>query len=764
MHPILRRLASAVLAAALAWTGAAPARAVTDDEVQAALRKGKEYLISQHNGNGSFGQGGQHGEAYTALIFTTLAYMGVSINSGALDKGLDHVLTLNETSFGSRPGYALPIRCMGLSYVHNRLLETSDRRNQVRQRMMEDILKFQIGQTQDGGWRYMLNASGWDFSVTQWPLLAMRDASLVGIEIPEEPLKKARKLYYEKQKADGGWNYGAHGDDEASYGSMSAAGVASVYIIADLLDPGAGCPCQGGRSSRLADEAMRRVDNGLDWLAKNFTARTNPGKGGRTLYWLYCVERVGIAAGYKYFGDHNWYAEGAEQLVRTQSPDGAWGNIPDTCFALLFLYKGRSPILINKLKFDGQWNMHRRDVANLTQYIYKVTEQRFHWQIVELRAPLDELHDAPILYLSAESVPAFTDEEKAKLRAFTDTGGTILIEASCGNPSVRSWFTGFAREVWPEWALEKVGKDHPLWTCLEKMRSRPDLMHVHDGVRSAVFFSPDDFSCAWNTKAYASKAYLFDWGRNLHIYATDHAPMRVRLTAREPTKRDRHTESINAGAQSTVRVARLRHGGNWAVGANYKGFDRLAKAAGAAGVSLQVTEPQAAPFTEGGVAAGDLASGGHDVAYLTGSETFTLTDADRAALKAFVSGGGMLWAESATGSVAFHQALMAELGKMGLTAKLLPQTHGLLTGRMGAALGRNVASRVQFTKALRVPRVGRPYAELWGIFDGERMVGVFSPLDVMFALTPYNAYGNLGYSTLDAEAVATNVVLYATTR
>ncbi|MBE3095891.1 MAG: DUF4838 domain-containing protein, partial [Planctomycetes bacterium] len=259
-----------------------------------------------------------------------------------------------------------------------------------------------------------------------------------------------------------------------------------------------------------------------------------------------CVERVGIAAGYKYFGTHNWYKEGASLLVGQQLPTGAWGDPLNTCFALLFLYKGRAPILFNKLKFDGVWNAHRRDIANLTHFIEQTKEQPFHWQIVELRAPLDELHDAPILYLTPESVPNFSDAEKQKLRQFTDTGGTILFEASCGNPAVRKWFTTFAKETWPEWNIAKLPMDHEIWTAFNKMKAKPEILGIDDGVRVCVFYSPDDISCAWQTRALAAKTYLFDWGINLYTYATDGAPLRAKLAGRETEMTDRYKDPVKA--------------------------------------------------------------------------------------------------------------------------------------------------------------------------------------------------------------------------
>src|SRR5205823_2464001 len=53
------------------------------------------------------------------------------------------------------------------------------------------------------------------------------------------------------------------------------------------------------------------------------------------------------------FGEHDWYDEGSKELLREQRADGSWdkghagtvGPMCDTCFALLFLSRGTTPIV-----------------------------------------------------------------------------------------------------------------------------------------------------------------------------------------------------------------------------------------------------------------------------------------------------------------------------------------------------------------------------------------------------------------------------------
>ena len=642
------------------------------------------------------------------------------------------------------------------------------RRDLVRLALAADAQWLIDAQGSHGGWDYesLHGRDGrFDFSNTQLAILALWQASAAGIEVPPNVWIRAQKLYYSKQQADGSWNYGDPnnkdiGGDTPGYGSMTAAGLASIYICADMLDLASGCPCRDGKSGGDKTELNRRLDIALAWLGKNFAVDRNPNKeGGNWLYyWLYAAERVGIAAGYKYFGTHNWFKEGATYLVDHQGRDGSWqgGDVAETCFATLFLYKGRAPVLFEKLQVPyAEWNNHRRDIANLTAYIEKNKEQPFHWQIVSLKAPVEELHDAPVLYLSLETPTSFSAEEKKKLREFTDTGGTILFEASCGATAVKDWFARLAKEVWPEWSVKPLGPDHGTFLDPYPLRQRPEILGIHDGVRTCVFYARDDISCAWQTRAVTAREYVFKWGINLFTYATDRSPLRAKLASREPPKSDRYKSVVKAGLKNALSLVRLKSDGDWQTNRNYKGFEQIAaEMAKRAEVRLKVDED--------GTAATALAD--QDAAYLTGSREVTLTEPQRQALRAYLAKGGFLWAEAATGSEAFDKSFRKLAADMGWELKDFDKTSPLMTGALHRAVGYDLSKGVQFRPALRMARLGRPSAWLFGIYQDDLLVGVYSPLDIVFSVTPYDAYGCRGYQSEDAAAVAANIILMMTDR
>ena len=47
-------------------------------------------------------------------------------------------------------------------------------------------------------------------------------------------------------------------------------------------------------------------------------------------------------------------------------------------------------------------------------------ERELNWQVVSLKVPVEELHDAPILYIAGDQALDFSESDTAKLRQFVE--------------------------------------------------------------------------------------------------------------------------------------------------------------------------------------------------------------------------------------------------------------------------------------------------------------------------------------------------------
>ena len=132
--------------------------------------------------------------------------------------------------------------------------------------------------------------------------------------------------------------------------SMTTAGLASLAMCKAHLEGTGGYDKE---TQAKVDSALR---DGAAWLSKNFSVTSNPGMSGSPPhldYYLYGLERAGIMLLVPRFGDHDWYEDGSRTLVAAQADSGLWdagssgtlGPVPDTCFALLFLARGTTPLV-----------------------------------------------------------------------------------------------------------------------------------------------------------------------------------------------------------------------------------------------------------------------------------------------------------------------------------------------------------------------------------------------------------------------------------
>jgi hypothetical protein len=212
-----------------------------------------------------------------------------------------------------------------------------------------------------------------DNSNSQYAALGLRACADAGILVPRDVSQRAKKSWIDLQHpvsgdktavasggglAARGWCY-ARADvcakEHRPYGAMTAGGAGAVAIWNHLLglDPG-------------KDPAVRAA---VAWLDAQWTLTEHPGPlefdtGPREelYYFYYALERMGMLAGIEKVGSHDWYAEGARELLAAQKADGSWtdgaskrGNATwDTCYAILFLKKATRPLVASEDPHKGR--------------------------------------------------------------------------------------------------------------------------------------------------------------------------------------------------------------------------------------------------------------------------------------------------------------------------------------------------------------------------------------------------------------------------
>src|SRR5579863_3850119 len=392
------------------------AEELTARQVSDSIDKAKRHLLQLQDADGSWSRGGGLDDTYggvpysvgvTSLVMLALTNAGMTTADREIQRALAW-LRSQKPSFT----YEIALMIQALAAAKDGV---KDLPRVVA--LVKDLEELQLRNGPNAGsWTYSRSQTmyGGDRSNCQFALLALRDAQEMGVPVSYEVWVRARNHWIGSQNADGGWGYssteGSH--RKASYGSMTAAGIATLVITDGMLKTGHrelnadGTPVCCGET-----KIDQPLENACRWLGENFQVRNNPGEADRfVLYYLYGLERAGRFSGRRFFVNgrgqkHDWYREGAVFLVSQQSLGGEWKRnslVEDdpavgTSFALMFLSKGLAPVLFNKLEYGprdpaGQsvmgrdWNLHKDDVRHLTQHICSLPKwpRLLNWQTVDI--------------------------------------------------------------------------------------------------------------------------------------------------------------------------------------------------------------------------------------------------------------------------------------------------------------------------------------------------------------------------------------------
>ena len=577
----------------------------------------------------------------------------------------------------------------------------------------------------------------WDNSVSQFGVLGAWMATDAGLSVPAYYWETVGQHWMTHQQSDGGWCYQARG---RSTGSMTAAGLATLFVVLDRVY---------GSRPREAVDLIASIEQGLDWLGREYSPQNSHGDRRWLYYYLYGVERVGRASGYKYFRNKDWFREGAMFLLDKQKQAGNWpgsgegmNDLRNTCFALMFLCHGRAPLLFNKLEHGTDWNYTLRDVAGITHYAEQTLERLLNWQIVSLDVSMDDLLEAPVLYLRGESACEFNEVQVRKIREYCQRGGMLLAVAGRQSQEFSESIRQLAVTAFPDYQMRQLTSDHPLFNgeVQFEIKQPPPMFAVHNGVRLLMLICSEDIAKTWSRQG--GRREHFHLGCNIYNYATDKTHIRSRLVSSNIVSRPVDTKR-------DLEVALIEYDGQWNI--EPYGWKRLRNYLNnEIGTRLLLTS---------GIRFDSPALDDFKIAYMTGIAAFKLSAEEQKGLRRFLSNGGTLLADAAGGARDFSKSFETHLtGALKSNPTRLSKDSFLWTGQdIPAAVN---LSGVTYTRSAR-GRVRDQVPPLWTYRTGHRLAVIYSPLDISAGLLGKPIYGRLGYADDGPLLIMRNLLLYA---
>ena len=748
----------------------------TPENVAAAIEKSVAFLSNSQNKNGEkkgswVGPGSaQEGTGLTSLVALSLLSAGKSPKSPEVSLALNYIRDKEP-----RRTYEASLKIMVLCAA-----EPAKSREQI-QRAVNFLCE---GQLKNGGWSYDGNGGSGDESNTQFAVLALWEASKVGIFCTAKGIDSATVFsscanYWNKQKRGAGWGYSGIGNGPSA--SMTCAGIASMIILQDAssnLDAFADQNRVYCCGSKQKDEVNFDVSQSIDALGRNFAVSHNNGASGWTYYYLYALERVGRLTGQRLIGSHDWYREGAEFMLETQQFGGSFQESPDnvatTAMALLFLSKGKRQVVVGHLQFgnDDDWRHHRRSVQNLTGHIESVWKRELAWQSVQLeKATLKDLLETPVLFISGSREFKLNDNQRKLLKEYVEQNGFIFAEAcngeGCNGAEFERSFRSEMEKIFDK-PMQKLPPSHPLWSAETKVdpNALPKdfwLYGVEACCRTSVVFSPISLSCRWElSRAYGiAKKYsptvdadiqnAVKIGVNVAAYATGRE-LKDKLDAVQIVQSQSNRPPLDRGS---LAIGKIMHSG---------GSDDASKAVSNL---LEVYHNWTLALVEKKTPMVSLASDEtqkYPLLYIHGRNSFSFTEAEAAGLRKHFETGGFVMGDSICASADFTASVRKEFAKAlpESTWRTLDPKHPILLrnafgsfdlGSVALVDPSNPSSDIKQAK-----REGP--AEILAVEWKGRIVMLFSPNDLSCAMETKHSMQCRGYVRENAFQIGFNMILF----
>jgi VWFA-related protein len=356
------RTLSLALVALVSMSGAATfgADGPSSQEVDAAIVRGVRFLRGRQDPRGGwqFSFNHDHRLGITALAGLALMENGVEPSDPAVSAAAEVVQTLSKRS---NQTYDLALSILFLARVQKGQTGPND---VLIRRLAQRLVAGEGG----GMWTYTVPmvdeedraptskarrrtirpSRDGDNSNTQFALLGIWAAGRHGFD-SNAALEAIDSHFRSSRNSDGRWGY-VPGDGGKN--AMTCAGLMGLAIAAAR-------PALAERQTARARGAALVADDAFSSALRAVGRDARAIGPGSDIYYLWSLERVCVALGLRELDGIDWYAAGARELLRRQNSDGGWpddrwGELPNTCLALLFLRKANLAFELDRvLKLPG---------------------------------------------------------------------------------------------------------------------------------------------------------------------------------------------------------------------------------------------------------------------------------------------------------------------------------------------------------------------------------------------------------------------------
>ena len=292
------------------------------------------------------------------------------------------------------------------------------------------------------------------------------------------------------------WGYVTGGGGAVT---MTCAGIASLLVAHEYLDP----PLTSLDNPVGREPFSPTLTKGLDWCEQGDHSRPT---ARRELVGLHALRHRARGAGVRVQVLRHARVvprAGAAAPSAGRTQYGSWGGLIDTSYTLLFLARGRHPMLMNKLRFDGkatssrllgQPPARRRPPRPLRLAAARAAAQ--------LAGRPDRRADGPTGPTRPSSTSPATRRRASAPRTTTSSASSSR-PAGCSSPtptrarrSSTRWAADLAHQLFRQYEMADLPADHPIYNIVFKTNPRPPLKAVTNGSRILMLHSPADLACA----------------------------------------------------------------------------------------------------------------------------------------------------------------------------------------------------------------------------------------------------------------------------